>query len=170
MNKPPIPLPNNGFSKPNHGYTFENSADNRLVSDCISRGLERDGNEADHEANRIKYEAMKMDKIIVEMWLLNLGSGLYRQEKKFLRGQGDYYSAIGVLLDITREITGGKWHGCWFIPKGEWFTKGYNQDNYYMPNFAAGKLNYTGFQNDYVVLNQSKTFDELVIIIKTEYL
>ena len=122
-----------------------------------------------------------MNPHIVQKWLKSLKKGKYKQEKRVLKGSGNYFSVIGVLLDITKDITRGKWHGNWFLPSSEKFTKGGNQSCYSMPVFAAKKLGFRHLKNDYPLghglkssnietLNEQYNFDELTEVIKTEYL
>jgi len=170
MNKLPIPLPNNGFGRRDTGHIFEGSADNQLIMACMSRSLSKKA-EAKHEANQKKMKEARINPEIILKWLEALKNGKYKQEKRFLKGRGDYFSVVGVLLDITKDITGGKWNGAWFIPSNERFTKGRNQDNYYMPLFVAEKLGCNRFDiNCLSLLNEQGTFEELAEIIKTKRL
>ena len=164
-------------------YIFEHSFENSLVLDCLLRNNHKSPRElelqAKQEAYNKEYDSRKMDKLIVDMWLLNLRSGLYLQERTQLKGTGNYYSALGVLLEITKSITGGDWQGTWFKPKNAEFTKRHNQSCYDAPYFVKKKLgikdldikySFGGYQTGCIAqLNEIYTFDELANIIENEY-
>ena len=164
-------------------YIFEHSEDNSLILDNLIRNNKSprlDKIKAEVEKRSNEYNSRKMDKLIVDMWLLNLRSGLYLQERTQLKGTGNYYSAMGVLLEITKGITGGDWNGTWFKPKNAEFTKRHNQSCYDAPYFVKKKLgikdfdikySFGGYQTGCISqLNEIYTFEELAKIIENQYL
>ena len=169
--------------KRNPNYILEDSDRNEMIFNCLVRNKKPSPWEleltAKAKAYSNEYNSRKMDKLIVDMWLLNLRSGLYLQERTQLKGTGNYYSAMGVLLEITKSITGGDWNGTWFKPKNAEFTKRHNQSCYDAPYFVKKKLgikdldikySFGGYQTGCIAqLNEIYTFDELANIIENEY-
>lgn len=178
MNSLPTPLPQPPKQKA--GYVFDGSENNRLMSDCDSRRIERERNTPEAKAEQAKrdviqteYDNRKPDPKIINQWIEALRSGQYKQEKYFLKARNDnnYFSVLGVLLDITRHITGGEWHGQWWVKKGRSFenwTKDGNC-NISIPPFALKKLGLKSVSN-LIELNEEHDFKELILIIEKEYL
>lgn len=50
-----------------------------------------------------------MNKEIREQWTAALRSGEYKQGIGFLRDRQDNYCCLGVLCDLTKELTGQEW-------------------------------------------------------------
>ncbi len=166
----------------NPNYIFENSTENEMVFNCMMRSLE---SEVSYESqlewiqSRHRERIKRIQPEIVERWLKALRSDKYKQEPYYLRGKGNYYSCLGVLLEITKDITGGEWHGngYWFKPKTEEFTKDVNQECFNMPRFAYDKLGMKWHlkklhlrTNCLAELNTMLDFKRLADIIESEYL
>lgn len=88
-------------------------------------------------SERHHYRNLRMNPEIVQRWIKALRSGKYIKTIGKLRNHREVncMSALGVLLDITKKETGGRWRGMWFELAPE---KG---DQYWVPSFAAKKLN-----------------------------
>ena len=182
MSKLPIPL-NQFYSKSNPSYVFENTVDNRLVMDCLLRSNNRTVSETQISDARKEYEARKHDPVIINQWVTAILSGEYFQERRFLKAKNNYryFSVLGILCEITKDLTGGKWNGCWFLPKDEEFDKGVNQQSYDAPEFVYKKLGLKDFKTYYplghgkksnhlALLNEQYNLNELADIIQKEYL
>ena len=162
-------------------YIHKDTPDNALEFQSWLRSTPEVSHESQSKwiQKRHKERNKKMSPEIVKRWLKALRSGNFKQETHYLKGADNYYSVLGVLLEVTKDITGGEWHGYWFKPKSERFTKGINQDCDDIPRLFLDKLNmkkylrrkYAGTQ-DLVLLNtyNGYDFERLADIIEDEYL
>lgn len=134
------------------------------------------------------YNARVLDAKAVQSWVQTLRSGKYLQKDWAVRDRngkwvglryykGGRFSALGVLCEITKDLTDGKWHGSWFLPKDEQFTKGSNQSEFKLPPFVEQKLGFKRTESDLIGdinelarMNAYYSFKELADIIESEYL
>ena len=173
--------------KRNENYIFKDSH----INEAICNQLIKENNDTDFmkgiraktKANIKELESRKVDVKIIEQWIAAIRSGEYLQERHFLRAVNNdsYFSVLGVLCEITKDVTGGKWNGQWFIPKNSQFTKGFNQDSKFAPEFVMKKLGLRLFSvyyplghgqesNNLYFLNEQYNFEELADMIETNYL
>lgn len=145
-------------------------------------------------ANELKYNNRVLDTKSIKRWLEALKSGKYKEKQftytdnfrekivilKYRQGYTSF-SALGVLLEVTKDITGGEWHGEWFVKKGlsfEDWTKSGNS-NVHIPPFALEKLGFKTIESDLIpsgdineiaLMNVYLNFTEIAIIIENNYL
>ena len=184
----PTPLNNYG-RKHNPGYTFEGSEDNEMIYNSLMRSNEKSGFVKEVKAKiaaiQKEYESRIPNLEIIKQWVEAIRSGEYLQEKRFLRAttNGKYFSVLGILLDISQDVTGGEWHGMWFVRKGRSFENWTKDGNSCttIPWFARKALGLKELTVSYPVshgkessclatLNENYNFDELADIIENEYL
>ena len=138
------------------------------------------------------YNARVLDTDSIKLWIAALRSGQYKQKvwtytNKFrdkttiLKYRvGDYhFSALGVLCEVTKDLTGGEWHGEWFVKKGlsfEDWTKDGNS-NIHVPHWALEKLGIKTIESDLIQninqlsnMNVYMDFKQIADIIESEYL
>lgn len=138
-----------------------------------------------------EYDNRVLDVESIKRWVEALKSGKYLQKAwtpapnkgrttvlKYYKGY-KHFSALGLLCEVTKELTGGKWNGEWFLPANEEFTKGGNQENILLPAFVEKKLGIKIIKSDLIPsgdINQLArmgaylSFKQIAIIVESEYL
>ena len=167
-------VPQNQYKrKGSPDYVLRDTEDNMLVMNCLFR--QNGKNKKDWHAEKT------IDNVIIKRWVKALRSGEYLQEKYSLKSTtiDNKFSALGLLCEITQDITGGKWHGNRFELNGEasdWLN---DTSCPSLPEFVAKRIGITNFKYYYTIesgksnqlyqLNKVFDFNQLADIIENEY-
>lgn len=165
----------------------------KLVKEYANKPEEIARRKKQEEAEKI-YQGRVLNKEAFNNWVKALRSGKYLQKQwtytedyrekvvilKHIRGN-KHFSALGVLCEVTKDLTGGEWHGEWFVKKGlsfEDWTKDGNS-NTVAPEWALEALGVKDIESDLIPsgninelsqINVHESFEEIADIIETEYL
>ena len=157
-----------------HQTVFEGSYENEQIFNDMLDELHSKPSYAKQQAQTRANEKEINNRIpnlkYISKWINALRSGKYSQESRYLKGRGNYFSVLGVLCDVSRDFTGGEWHGQWFVKKGlsfrDWTKNGNSCVS--VPDWALKKLGLTS-RFIYLTKNKSHTFEELAAIIENEF-
>lgn len=165
---------------------------NKLLNEYANKPEAIARKKKQEEAQKI-YQSRVLNKEAFSNWVHALRSGNYRQkqwtytdnyrEKLVIlkHREKNYFSALGLLCEITKDITGGEWHGEWFVKKGlsfEDWTKDGNS-NIIVPDWALEALGVKNIESDLIPsgninelseINVYKSFEDIANIIEYEYL
>lgn len=170
--------------------TFIGSQKGEAILNAFTKAYDKDPQVIARREETARKEAIYNSRVLntdaFKSWVEALRSG-YKQKGwtrapnkgkiiSLKNSQSEYYSALGVLCDVTKDLTGGKWVNGYFMPQDESFTRGAQQERFYTPRFVEEKLGIKNIKSELIrdirelaVMNVYLSFTEIADLIESEY-